>query len=74
MPAVEASRLTLTQEELYEITGYRKPFFQRKFFMALGVPCRRRQDGTLSVCREHYLGAVRTISYSVEEPKINLNW
>ena len=46
--------LTLTPEEIFEITGYRRGREQLAWFKALGVPARRRADGTVSVAREHY--------------------
>jgi hypothetical protein len=49
--------LTLTPEELVEITGYTRGAEQLKWFRALGVPAKRRADGTMSVAREHYLRA-----------------
>jgi hypothetical protein len=47
--------ITLTPEELLEITGYQRAAEQLKWFRALGVPAKRRADGTVSVAREHYL-------------------
>jgi Domain of unknown function (DUF4224) len=52
-----AVSLTLTAEELVEITGYTRSFEQLKWFRGLGVPAKRRADGTVSVAREHYLRA-----------------
>jgi hypothetical protein len=54
--------LTLTPEEILEITGYRRAHEQLRWFKALGVPAKRRADGSVSVAREHYLrvGASRT--------------
>jgi hypothetical protein len=49
--------LTLTPEELVEITGYTRGAEQLKWFRALGVPAKRRADGSVSVAREHYLRA-----------------
>jgi len=48
--------LTLTEAEIFEITGYRRPTEQIGWFRRLGVPAARRADGTVSVAREHYLG------------------
>jgi hypothetical protein len=47
--------ITLTAEELVEVTGYQRAAEQLKWFKALGVPAKRRADGTVSVAREHYL-------------------
>lgn len=49
--------ITLTPEELVQITGYQRAAEQLKWFHALGVPAKRRADGTVSVAREHYLRA-----------------
>jgi hypothetical protein len=49
--------LTLTPEEILEITGYRRAHEQLMWFKAFGVPAKRRADGTVSVAREHYLQA-----------------
>lgn len=61
-------RLTLTEEEIVEITGYRRGYEQLAFFKSLGVPARRRPDGSVSVCREHYirLGAATPPASNVE--------
>ena len=48
--------LTLTEAEIFEITGYRRPTAQIDWFRRLGVPAARRADGTVRVAREHYLG------------------
>ena len=55
--AVHAVSLTLTAEELVEITGYTRGAEQLMWFRGLGVPAKRRADGTVSVAREHYLRA-----------------
>lgn len=47
--------ITLTPEELVQITGYQRSAEQLKWFRALGVPAKRRADGSVSVGREHYL-------------------
>jgi len=47
--------LQLTNEERIEITGYVRQADQLRYFKALGVPAHRRPDGTVSVCRQHYL-------------------
>jgi hypothetical protein len=54
--------LTLTHDELIEVTGYTRGAEQLKWFKALGVPARRRADGSVSVCREHYLRAGTKVS------------
>jgi hypothetical protein len=54
---VQPASLTLSPEEILEITGYRRAHEQLRWFKALGVPARRRGDGSVSVAREHYLRA-----------------
>lgn len=51
--------LTLTPEELLEVTGYRRGADQLAFFRGLGIPAHRRPDGSVSVCRQHYLDLTR---------------
>lgn len=68
--------LTLMPEEIVEITGYRRGHEQLRWFRALGVPARRRPDGSVSVAREHYLraGSSRAPTAAVEfEPRLNLD-
>jgi Domain of unknown function (DUF4224) len=71
-PASNSTRfaLTLTPEEILEITGYRRAQEQLRWFKALGVPARRRADGSVSVAREHYLraGSSRPAPVAVESP------
>jgi len=47
--------LTLTEAEIFEITGYRRAAEQLAWFKALGVQAKRRVDGTVSVARWDYL-------------------
>jgi Domain of unknown function (DUF4224) len=68
--------LTLTPEEILEITGYRRAHEQLRWFKAFGVPAKRRGDGTVSVAREHYLraGASRASPVTVESsPHLRLD-
>lgn len=52
--SVEAASLTLSREELIEITGYKRTQKQKAHFDRLGVPNIIRPDNTLSVARVHY--------------------
>jgi hypothetical protein len=47
--------LTMTTCEIFEVTGYKQPARQKKVFESLGVPVHIRPDGTVSICRKHYL-------------------
>jgi hypothetical protein len=48
-------RITLTDAELREITGYKRAKEQRRYFDALAVPVSVRPDGSLCVVRAHLL-------------------
>jgi Domain of unknown function (DUF4224) len=54
-----SASLTLTPEEIVEITGYRRGHEQLRWFRSLGVPAKRRPDGSVSVAREHYFALGR---------------
>lgn len=47
--------ITLTDAELFEITGYKLASYQKRHFDALGIPARIRPDGSLSVGRAHWI-------------------
>jgi Domain of unknown function (DUF4224) len=47
-------RLTLTPEEIAEITGYKLVSKQLKVLKAMGLPAFRRPDNTVSLGRAHY--------------------
>lgn len=50
----EASKLTLTEAELYDLTHYRRPAEQLRELEYLGIPAkRRRHDNTVCVLRVH---------------------
>jgi hypothetical protein len=49
MPDVPS--LTLTDDELYEITHYRRAAEQIRELAAMGIKARRRHDGTVCVLR-----------------------
>lgn len=41
----------LQQNEIIELTGYKKPTFQLKFLKELGIQAKKRQDNTICVLR-----------------------
>lgn len=47
--------ITLTDAELFEITGYKQARGQKRYFDSLGVPAVPRPDGSLCVVRAHLL-------------------
>ena len=72
----QSGSLTLTPEEIREITGYRRAHEQLAWFKALGVPAKRRADGSVSVAREHYLrtGMSRGSPAALEsQPRLRLD-
>jgi hypothetical protein len=48
------SRLTLSHEELIEITGYKLPSQQLRVLCEKGLPAFLRPDNTVSLGRTHY--------------------
>lgn len=52
---MSAEPISLTEDELFELTGYKRARFQRRYFDALGIPASPRADGTLCVVRAHLL-------------------
>lgn len=64
------SDLTLTEQQIVDITGYKQPSRQLKIFEALGVPAHRRVDGSVSVCRQHYLELRRAQQEDRPTPKL----
>lgn len=52
------SSLALTQDEVVEVTGYRRVSRQLAILRELGIPCRRRPDNTVLVLRMHFLQPV----------------
>lgn len=49
-----AQSLILTDEELFEITHYRRPSAQMRMLKAMGIPVRLRHDNTICVLRMHF--------------------
>ena len=47
------SDLTLSEEELKKITGYRRAALQMKMLASFGIPAQRRADNTVLVFRMH---------------------
>lgn len=47
------SDLALSEEELYELTRYRRASKQMAVLKKLGIPCLRRADNTVLVMRMH---------------------
>ncbi|MNR67436.1 hypothetical protein D3C85_1914310 [compost metagenome] len=45
----------MTVDEIVEVTGYKQPARQRRYFERLGIPVHTRPDGSISVCRQHFL-------------------
>ncbi|MBA5686170.1 DUF4224 domain-containing protein [Rugamonas apoptosis] len=52
------SSLALTEDEVVEVTGYRRISRQMAILREFGIPCRRRPDNTVLVLRMHFLQPV----------------
>jgi hypothetical protein len=64
--------LHLTDEELYEVTGYRQREKQKQALAELRVPFRSRPaDGFPLVVREHYVGRETTAGKPVKRAEPN---
>jgi hypothetical protein len=48
------SALTLTADELRDLTGKQRPSAQARALNAMGIEFKRRADGTVAVDRGHY--------------------
>lgn len=55
LPEQLPERITLSDAELVEVTGYKRAKEQKRHFDTLGVPAMIRPDGSLSVVRAHLL-------------------
>lgn len=44
---------TLSPDEIYALTHYKRPAEQLRELAALGIPARRRHDNTICVLRAH---------------------
>ena len=62
--------LTLTPDELFEITGYKRAADQSRVFERMGLHVHRRPDGSVSVCRQHYLDLMRRQAAESREPSL----
>lgn len=51
--AGNAEKLYLSEDELYDLTRYRRPSNQLKMLQSLGIPARMRVDNTVLVLRMH---------------------
>jgi len=51
--AGNTEKLYLSEEELYDLTRYRRPSNQLKMLQSLGIPARMRVDKTVLVLRMH---------------------
>lgn len=61
---------TLTPEEIYDITHYKRPAEQLRELASLGIPAKRRHDNTVCVLRVHYHQHQKP---EPERPKLKLN-
>jgi hypothetical protein len=48
-----SQKITLSHDEIRELTGYVRPVFQMRILKDLGIPARRRPDNSVLVLRMH---------------------
>jgi hypothetical protein len=63
----EAMAPTLTAEEIYDLTHYRRPAEQIRALARLGILATRRHDNTVCVVRAHL-----SVSPKIEPPRPQL--
>lgn len=51
------SELTLSQEEIVEVTGFKIPSKQIRFLKEIGIDAKKRRDNTVFVNRFAYMAA-----------------
>lgn len=61
--------LSLTEQELVQITGYSRPTNQLKILQSLGIPARCRPDNTILVLRMHMIHPA-SIPTATNAPKL----
>lgn len=52
---MSAADYVLDNEEIRDMTGYSRPFYQMRVLSELGIPAKRRPDNSLIVMRMHCL-------------------
>ena len=64
--------LCLTSEELHDLTARSRPAAQERQLQHLGIPCRRRSDGSIVVLRIHVerLGLEPADTLPASEPQL----
>jgi len=65
--------LNLTENELIEVTGKKRPSAQVKILRQLGFEIKVRPDGYPLVAREHYLRVMGVFDKTSKECKPNLS-
>jgi hypothetical protein len=65
--------LVLSPEELIEVTAKVKPIAQARELEAMGIPYRRRRNGSLCVARIHVEGAPAAGANIQAEPELQLD-
>lgn len=64
--------LTLSNAELYNITGYKSKTRQLRELKDLGIPAKQRTDGTIRVLRMHLEGSCPVQPVNVQRPRPKL--
>lgn len=62
----------LSDDELFELTRYRRPKEQLRALQELGVPARRMHDNTIRVLRMHLMAPPASVPTITIRPKLNL--
>jgi transposase InsO family protein len=65
----EMMELTLSAEEIYALTGYRRASNQLRVLREMNIPARRRPDNAVTVMRMHCLHPA-TLQPQVNKPQL----
>ena len=71
---MSSTALTLSDDELFELTKRRRADARRRALEAMGIPYRVRHDGTLAVIRAHAERdpSTGTATIATREPQLHL--
>lgn len=69
---MNAQPITLTDEEIKDLTGYSRPAYQLRVLDEMHIPARRRPDNTVMVLRMHC--TTLPAPAADERPKLNLSF
>jgi hypothetical protein len=67
---MSSQAITLSNDEIRELTGYVSPKFQMRTLKDLGIPARRRPDNSVIVLRMHCVHPIEQQHKQSEAPTL----